>query len=611
MKKIIYLVIATGMFSVLFSCADDNVLDMEGRPDSVVNNDPPGAPLRGITENWNGHDSEVNRQYFDSYVAVYYGGEVDREITWPFDFLSNSWEYISDTYGGFGDNNGRLYAVIHQDPGSDPYYATFLDDVLDFESLIDVSLEGGEMNAADMDGIMLVVEELVENSVYGKKGAPARGVWQDRFADIFLYDLYTALEMTDDARRIYDEAMATQVSYPSEGTYWFRDWFYPLYENYEGPRVFNNFFRVLSEKYPVNGDSYSRNLNLGELVHFFSGATGTDLQPMAEEAFGWTEENDLQLLQARADFPDLNYPFDPASETIDLTGNAILSVSNDNGEGPEGAEGSLKLVDGDIYSKFLVGGFHGDINFWMQQEFAEPTVVNKYTFTSGNDAPDRDPKKWNLVGSNDMENWVTLDVRANHTFEDRNQTKEFGFENETAYKYYRINIEENYGSDAMQLSEWRLLVVEALNPSGPDDFTGDAILTVSKDNNDGPDGAEGSLKVTDGNVETKFLVGGFSPDINFWMQQEFAEAKTVTRYTMTSANDAPDRDPKKWELAASGDGENWTTLDTRENQSFSDRHQTKTYEVPNNTAYTFYRLYIVENYGSDAMQLAEWRLLGE
>ncbi|MGS2737888.1 discoidin domain-containing protein [Sinomicrobium sp. M5D2P17] len=611
MKKYIYMVIAIGLFSLPFSCADDNVLDMEGRPDSVVNNDPPGAPIRGISEEWNDHDSDLKRQYFDSYVAIYYSGEVDREITWPFDFISKSWEYILNTYGTFGDNDSRLFVAVHKDLYADNYYATFLDDVLDFESLIDFSLEGEEMNTINTDKIILIMEELVENSVYGVKGAPVSEVWQDQFVYIFLYDLYRILEMEGDAQRIYDKAMAASVSYPSEDTYWFRDWFYPLYEDYEGVRIFSNFFRLLSEKYPINGDSYARNLNLGELIHFFSGATGKDLQSMAEAAFGWTDETEIELLRARADFPDLNYPFDPASETIDLTDEATLTVSHENGGGSDGSEGSSKLVDGDTNTKFLVGGFHGDIDFWMQQEFVIPMVINKYSFTSGNDAPDRDPKNWRLVASNDMENWVILDTRTNHTFGERNQTREFSFENETAYQYYRIHIEENYGSDAMQLSEWRLLVVQAIIPSGPEDFTEDSSLKVSKDNNDGPNGEEGSFKVIDGNVNTKFLVGGFSPDINFWMQQEFTEAKAVTEYTMTSANDAQERDPKNWELAGSDDEENWTAIDVRENQSFGERYQTKTFTISNETTYRFYRLYIKENNGSDGLQLAEWRLLGE
>ena len=45
---------------------------------------------------------------------------------------------------------------------------------------------------------------------------------------------------------------------------------------------------------------------------------------------------------------------------------------------------------------------------------------------------------------------------------------------------------------------------------------------------------------------------------------------------MTSANDAPERDPRDWTIQGSADGgATWTTVDTRTGQTFDQRYQTK------------------------------------
>ncbi|NII26654.1 hypothetical protein HB364_16315 [Pseudoflavitalea sp. X16] len=80
------------------------------------------------------------------------------------------------------------------------------------------------------------------------------------------------------------------------------------------------------------------------------------------------------------------------------------------------------------------------------------------------------------------------------------------------------------------------------------------------------------------------------------MEIQSAVPAIVTRYTITSANDVPERDPKNWKLAGSNDGVNWAILDSQVNQSFASRFLTKTYTIDSNaTLYTYYRLTITAN----------------
>ena len=139
----------------------------------------------------------------------------------------------------------------------------------------------------------------------------------------------------------------------------------------------------------------------------------------------------------------------------DITSMASLTVSRDNGGGADANEGSKKLVDGDYNSKFLTDGFPQD--FWVQLTFPSAEVIGSYTITSGNDAPERDMKDWNLSGSNDGTTWTVLDTRTDESFSDRNMTKRYDFDNSNAYTMYRINVLANNGSNLIQVSEWRLI----------------------------------------------------------------------------------------------------------------------------------------------------------
>lgn len=141
---------------------------------------------------------------------------------------------------------------------------------------------------------------------------------------------------------------------------------------------------------------------------------------------------------------------------VDITDLGTVNVNREGGGGPEGGEGSLKVVDGDLESKYLA---EYKQPFWITLEFGEAPVINFYELTSGNDAPDRDPFDWQIQGSNDGETWEVLDERKGQTFEERNQTREFFFENDTPYLFYRFDVINNNGGGLFQMSEWRVLAV--------------------------------------------------------------------------------------------------------------------------------------------------------
>ncbi len=92
--------------------------------------------------------------------------------------------------------------------------------------------------------------------------------------------------------------------------------------------------------------------------------------------------------------------------------------------------------------------------------------------------------------------------------------------------------------------------------------------------------------------------------------------RAVNAYTISSANDAPERDPFNWTLAGSNDGTNFTTIDTRTNQDFIDRFETRLYQFTNDTQYNSYRFNFQTALGAgapnpgapDSIQLSEIEL---
>jgi hypothetical protein len=122
-------------------------------------------------------------------------------------------------------------------------------------------------------------------------------------------------------------------------------------------------------------------------------------------------------------------------------------------------------------------------------------------------------------------------------------------------------------------------------------------------------GQEG-IYAFDGNPGSKWFNNNVAP--TGWIQYDFGanNAQVVKRYTITSANDVPARDPKDWSFLGSQDGSTWTTLNSQSGQTFANRYQVNTYAIGNTTAYRYYRLNITANSGEAGVQLSELGLWG-
>ena len=109
-------------------------------------------------------------------------------------------------------------------------------------------------------------------------------------------------------------------------------------------------------------------------------------------------------------------------------------------------------VDGNIGTKWCLVT-DGAPLIW-DLRLPEALVVNQYSFTSGGDAPERDPSTWEFSGSVNGKDWTSLDRHENEPpFAKRCETKTFTCKNTTAFKFYRLTFAPKKGVMHFQVAE--------------------------------------------------------------------------------------------------------------------------------------------------------------
>lgn len=132
--------------------------------------------------------------------------------------------------------------------------------------------------------------------------------------------------------------------------------------------------------------------------------------------------------------------------------------------------------------------------------------------------------------------------------------------------------------------------------------------TISEANDDSPL-AESIENIIDNNFVTKYLTLSEST----WIDYSMEERSLVSAYTISSANDAPERDPSTWEFQAfDEEADDWLTLHKVDNEpQWPQRFQKKEFFFSNTEWYSHYRLNVASAHGVDIVQIAELEIFGE
>ena len=280
---------------------------------SPIPPEPVGTPPKTWQEHWFEHVQLVSRVFYDDDVAVYFDKDVDRSVTWLFKYVGDVWRYTKKTYGGYG-NDARLYAIFHTGKYGGGHPAYYFNADHDYRNTIDCGPGPWLTQAGNVDLPTHEIFHIVESASFNTKGSPGfgdppNGIWGDsKFAEIYQYDVYKGLGLDSEADRWHNLVINQSNNNPKAGTYWYRDWFYPIYKDYGKTQVLVNFFKLLATHFPKDANNkYTRSMNWGEFVHFFSGAAGTNLKAQATIAFGWPSNFESQFNQARTAFPNITY----------------------------------------------------------------------------------------------------------------------------------------------------------------------------------------------------------------------------------------------------------------------------------------------------------------
>lgn len=298
-------------------------------------------------------------------------------------------------------------------------------------------------------------------------------------------------------------------------------------------------------------------------------------------------------------------------------------------------EGPLMAVDGDPETKYLntARSFTGLI----VTPASGPAVARSLVLTTANDAPGRDPMTFELYGTNDPiastnnsngenEAWTLVASGSTDLPEDRfTPGPVISFANDTAYASWRIVFPEirDAGTTMMQIADVQLYT--STDGSGPGILARlDPTIAIQAPHSESSSPAnEAAPNVLDGDPSTKYLNRG-GVNSGFIVTPAFGPS-IVTGFTITTANDFPQRDPVGWQLFgtnepvkspdhSTGTFESWTLIAQGDDIGLPDDRFAEGDPVTfaNSTAYTSYRLIFtsMKDESDGRMQVADVQFEG-
>lgn len=315
------------------------------------------------------------------------------------------------------------------------------------------------------------------------------------------------------------------------------------------------------------------------------GATACQYFRLEVLANGGAAQTQLAELQLFGDTEDATKLYN------DITKNAgQLTTSEASAE-------AEKLTDSNAETTATL---HLDGGAWIQYRSTIPAQIKAYSVFSGADLS-RAPKAWTLQASNDGTQWTLLS-----SVEDAEYTHPAGQHVEKVndlgqYQYFRLTVSAvaDAAEEKVEIADWQLhgicLSSESLTKDG-------VTITTEWSGFDN----EGADNLNDHSIDTKYCYRNYATS---WITFQLSKATAANMYSITTANDNGDRDPRCWTLSGSNDGSSWTLLDQRDGVTWYDRKTTHFFRFHNSTSYKYYRMDITQTNGAIISQMSELQLL--
>ncbi|MDR2474572.1 MAG: glycoside hydrolase N-terminal domain-containing protein [Bacteroidales bacterium] len=98
----------------------------------------------------------------------------------------------------------------------------------------------------------------------------------------------------------------------------------------------------------------------------------------------------------------------------------------------------------------------------------------------------------------------------------------------------------------------------------------------------------------DNSLNTKWYADTGFKGFPCYIAWEYDAAFPVSAYTLTSGGDMPARDPKAWKLYGSADGHDYTVIDSRTNELFSERTQSRKFQLPQTVTFKYFKFEVTD-----------------
>lgn len=135
--------------------------------------------------------------------------------------------------------------------------------------------------------------------------------------------------------------------------------------------------------------------------------------------------------------------------------NPSMSITPYGSVNSNGSEGYANSIDNNINTKFLDNNSSDGIGFTVNLGDVSK-IASSISVTTANDTPGRDPKNYEVLGSNDGSNFTSIATGIIQCISTRFSTRFYCFENSTAYKYYRVNFTNSCSGGIFQFAEVQL-----------------------------------------------------------------------------------------------------------------------------------------------------------
>ncbi|GAB1415376.1 hypothetical protein MASR2M117_07820 [Paludibacter sp.] len=364
-----------------------------------------------------------------------------------YDFYAANWNYVFECYGDeLSDSCLHVLLIPMEEGGGLASIYDYRSSASFYRNMVYIKANKNWFKNRSESGYIydVMAHELchiIEGVGGGYNGSMFYPVWGDsKWAEILQYDIFKALGSSRAAswHRDYTEGVKPGggADYPDSDrvSYWYRDFLYPTYNLYGKTALLKKFWKLQGQYYKMRNGSFQGNSsnpggrgNLGELIHFWSAAAGVDVKPFAVKAFGWNEQFEAWLQQAKIDYPELTYD-ETALENreLNICLNGGVMTSNYSNTKVE------NFIDNNFTTFYLTRKDNAIPILELTYKSSEFAKINRYVLTFKDNAA---PASWKLLGSNDGIQWVTIDIQNNPSVISGKTTVEIS--SNSAYKFFK------------------------------------------------------------------------------------------------------------------------------------------------------------------------------